>query len=218
MEQADFYYEIERTGGWLRGVTYRDSLLFEFIVHPSFFTQATDILSRLFLENQWTHEDIRREKEVVYREIENRFSGAYQRLLLDFFEQKPQGDAISGTKNKVKRLSRPQLLEWKRKLFSTHHTTLFIAGEISPANLHYAQEKFSQIPTGTANEWPSFAPESFLHRSAKHDQYDSEDGTYLQIALSFDIDRSQVSFMAAEMLESTLCNGLYAPFTLRLRE
>lgn len=218
MEQKKFYYQIERVGGWLRGVTYRDSVLFEITVHPKYFNEAISIISSLFYENGWTNEDIRKEKAVVCREIDDRNSWAFHQIMYEFFEHKSAGDFIAGTQAKVMRLSKPQLVKWKKQLFATNNATIIITGNMSDIDIENAHNLFAKVPKNISPVFEDIMPKSFLSRKNTDDKYFTDDCNYIKIALSFDIDYKKISVIQAEILESTLCRGHYAPFDLRLRE
>ncbi len=218
IEQKEFYYKIEKTGGYLRGFTSRDSVLFEITVHPKFFGEAAQIISSLFYENDWKSEDIKKEKAVVCREIANRSSWAFHQLMYEFFEHKSPGDFIAGTPAKIMRLNKAQLVKWKRNLFCTNNSNVTLAGNINDENIQMAKELFSKVPKSNVHPLTDIMPKSFLKRKSVNDKYFTEDANYLTIALSFDIDYKKVRKIQGEILENIFCRGLYAPFKLRLRE
>ena len=143
MCQEEFYDKVECTGGYLRGITYRDRVLFEITVSPSHFNEAADILRNLFQENGWTYEDIRREKAVVFRQMEDGNDYCLETMISDLFNHSPCGEPVAGTRKKLEKLTRPQIEAHKAELFRSKNREIILAGPISPDHIRYAREVFS---------------------------------------------------------------------------
>lgn len=218
VSQTDFYNQIESTGGFLRGITDRDHVLFEMTVHPKYSGKATDIFRSLFEKNFWTHEDIRREREVVFRQLEDAQDYCCQTMISDFFDCSAAGEPISGTKKKLARLTRSQLETWKKELFCCANCEIVVVGNIDPDQIEYLQKKFSDLPKTVANPLPDITPKSFLKRQNCQDRLYTDEAEFVKIGLAFDIDTAKISFMQARFLQNMLCRGLLSPFTVRLRE
>ncbi|MDD2993224.1 MAG: pitrilysin family protein [Pygmaiobacter sp.] len=218
MRQEEFYYKVERTGGLLRGITYRDRVLFEITVSPSHFNEAADILRSLFEENGWTYEDIRREKAVVLKQMEDGNDYCLETMISDFFNHSPCGEPIAGTRKKLEKLTRPQIKAQKAELFRSEDCEIILTGPISPAQIRHAREVFSPVTRAAAKECADITPAYFLKRQSKHDQLFTDEADIVKVGLTFDVDTSKVLPIEAELLRQLLCNGLLTPFTMRLRE
>lgn len=191
--QEPLYFDIERTGGHLRGVTYRDSVLFELTVHPKHFHAAAAILRRLFDDNGWTHEDIRREKQVVCRQIEDSHAYLLPTMLSDFFDRAPSGEPVIGRSGKVNRLSRAAIEQWKDQLFNTHCATLIPTGDFSRDDLRHAEELFGTIGRARATALADIRPATFLLRSgAQNGLYTAEEDR-VTLGLTFDVDKARAA-------------------------
>lgn len=218
MSQADFYYEIEKIGGHLRGMTYRDCVMFEITVLKKHLGAALNIIRGLFNENGWTREDIRREKQVVLRQLENSGEWKHKQLMYDFFCKAPAGECVLGTKNKILRCTQSNILHWKNVLFNPMNAEIIAAGDITDADEKQIEATFSDIPKRSENVLSDIKPARFLTRT-KLDVHDYEyDSDFCALSLAFDIDTKEINRRAAEILHSALARGLLAPFNMRLRE
>lgn len=216
--QEEFYYQIERTGGHLRGMTYRDRVLFEMTINPSHFFDAADILRSLFEENGWTREDISREKAVVFRQMEDANDYCLETMISDFFSHSASGEPIEGTRKKLERLTKVQIEKHKKELFCSRSCEIILVGSILPDHIRYVQERFSSIEKTNEKVLPDITPACFLHRQSKHDRLFTDEADTVKVGLTFDVDTSKVLPIEAEMLRQLLCSGLLTPFTMRLRE
>lgn len=216
--QEEFYYRIERTGAYLRGVAYRDRVLFEMTVSPPHFDEAVNILRDLFEENGWTHNDIRREKAVVFRQVEDANDYCLETMISDFFNHSSSGEPIMGTNRKLERLTKPQIEKYKQELFCSENCEVILAGPITLDHIQYVRNRFSSVAKTAAKERPDITPKYFLNRQSKHDQLFADETNTVKVGLTFDIDTSKVLPIEAELLRQLLCSGLLTPLTMRLRE
>ena len=140
--QADFYRRIESIGGHLRAATYLHHTVFELTVLPRHFGAALDIVYRLFPPNDWTNEDVRREKAIIQQE--RRGQGFdYCRELLRRYDRR---SAILGSESSVTRLTKPQIQQRKTQMFRPEGAVMVITGQLSENDLQSAQERLAAIP------------------------------------------------------------------------
>lgn len=218
MDQAELYEKIERTGGFLRAITCRERVIFEMTVAPQHFETMLSIFRALFERNDWTHADVRKEKSVVIHQIERGGNWTYKRLVYDFFEGKPQGEFLSGTKKKVQRLTLAQLEEWKNILFAPQRVSLFLTGEFGEREKRRLEVCFSEIEGVDAAPLREIRPPHFLMRSEKSDRCFTEEGDWMNLAFSVDVDPSKIPMPVCRVLYSSWFEGLLSPFLMRLRE
>ncbi len=215
--QADFYYEIEKIGAFLRGATYRDCTIFEISAPKKYFSEALSIIRGLFDDNGWTYEDIRREKKVVIRQIQNGKDFRFKQLLFDFFCKSIAGGDILGTENKVLKCTMSDILNRKKEMFCTDGTELIAVGDLNVSDEEKISSFFSDIPYSSAS-LQNITPERFLKRT-KRDFHSYDDGlSDFSLSLAFDIDFSKVKRETAEFIRSMLFSGFTSPFSLILRE
>lgn len=211
-KQSDVYYDIESVGGILRAVTYRDRVVFEITLPKEHLFRALILLRDMFEENGWTNEDIRREKEVVCREIESSGDWCYKRMIYDFFDEQPQGDYICGTVSKVSRISKNELAKWKERLFCTEGTEIVIAG----AGTDTAERLFNDLKMKKQTFCEDISPKGFLCREDCDDRIYTYDSNTVWVVLNFDIQQEYIK--NARLLKDALCGNLYSPILLKLRE
>ncbi len=218
ISQSDFYYKIEKIGGHLRGITYRDCVLFEITVLRKHLFEAIDILRGLFDENRWTYEDIRKEKQVVLRQIEDSGEWKHKQLIYDFFCKAPAGEYIHGTENKVMSCTKNNINIWKNTIFNTNLAEIIVVGNIIEKDMSHICDIFSDIPKSSSILLSEIKPKRFLSRN-KCDTYFYEDGEEsAALSLAFDIDTEHIQKRYMNILHNALCCGLLSPFTMRLRE
>jgi Predicted Zn-dependent peptidases len=218
MSQEEFYYKIEHMGAFLRGITYRDRVLFEITVIPKHFREAVDILRALFDENGWTPKDIRQEKTVVLRQMEDANDYCLETMTSDFFDRSVSGDPITGTVKKLERLTRPQIEACKTELFCPENCEIILTGPIVPEHTQYLRDRFSSVARTAAKERPDIRPKNFLNRRNKDDRLYAGVSDTVKIGLTWDVDTSKVLPIEGEFLQGLLCSGLFTPFAMRLRE
>ncbi|MBQ4544942.1 MAG: insulinase family protein [Oscillospiraceae bacterium] len=218
MTQREFYYKIERCGGYLRGATYRDCVIFEITVLKKHLSETVNILRGMFDENGWTYEDIRREKQVVLRQLENSGDITAKQLFYDFFCKSRAGECILGTQHKMLSFTKAEILNQKALLFNPCNAELIVTGNITSEDVQLVEAVFSNILSATKNCLHEITPSRFLSRTKKDFHDYEEDSDRSIIAISFDVDTETVSRLSAELLHCTLGQGLLSPFSMRLRE
>lgn len=215
--QADFYYEIEKIGAFLRGATYRDCTIFEISAPKEYFLDALSVIRGLFEDNGWTYEDIRLEKNVVIRQIKNQNDFRFKQLIYDFFCKSPLGDDVIGTESKVLKCTMSDILNRKKEMFSTVGAEIIAVGDLNTTDEEKIESCFSDIPLSVSGT-KVFSPDRFLNRTQK-DFHSYDDGLLdFSLSVAFDIDFSKVKKETAEFIRSMLFSGLTSPFSLVLRE
>lgn len=218
LPQTEFYRRIERIGGFLRGETYRDFMTFSLTVRPEFIRDALDILALLFEENGWTADDLRREREVVFRQIEDRYDPCGDLLNRAFFCGGTDGLPIIGTEGRVRRMTRPKLIACKERLFAARSALLALTGCISPGDRAHAAELFSRPAAGEAPSSALCAPALFQKRGGAGDTIYYEDCERAHVYIAFDASSTLVGYEAAQMIYNAMAAGLFAPLALKFRE
>ncbi len=218
MGQADFYYEIEKIGGHLRGMTFRDCVMFEITVAKNHLPKAVEIIRGLFDENGWTYEDIRREKQVVLRQLECSGDWYHNQMMYDFFCRATAGEDVHGRKNHILNITKNAILEKKSELFSSGNAELIVVGDISETESDNISMAFCDIPKTSSKIYADITPVRFMERNGKDVHYYEDEVGKRVFSVSFDIDKEAIKPRYAEILGSALSKGLFSPFSLRLRE
>jgi processing peptidase subunit beta len=216
--QRDFFIKIGGIGGFLDGVTFRDHVVFSINVHPAFLKEAAKIIASLFSVNNWTREDIRREKEVVFRQIEGECYSFRENVYNTYFASDGKGKPMMGTVSDVRRLAKPLLEAWKTRLFSPADCAVIVSGAFNDSDLETVQHQLSGLRNVSDREYIAHPlPKNFLHRSGADDSLHRDDYHSTEIGLMFDIDKSRTSF-ELDLIRDAVSAGMYAPLSMLLRE
>lgn len=218
MAQSDFYYEIERIGGHLRGMTFRDCVMFEITVAKNHLPKAVEIIRGLFDENGWTYEDIRREKQVVLRQLERSGDWYHKQMVYDFFCRASAGEDVLGRKNHILHITKNEILQKKSEVFSPSNAELIVVGNISETERDNISAHFCDIPKTSSEMYDDITPERFTKRTGRDVRYYEDEEEKKGLSISFDVDKKEIKPRCTEMLVSTLSKGLLSPFSMRLRE
>jgi len=137
--------EIEDYGGDLNGATYRDYT--EFIVDiPSVYVdKAIDLLMDAFQNATLDPIELEKERKVVLDEVSLDAANP-QRRLSDLFQKAiytthPYRFPIAGSPESVKRITRDDLLEWKKKFYVPANAYLIVVGDIDTKTIEQQVEK-----------------------------------------------------------------------------
>jgi predicted Zn-dependent peptidase len=207
LAQSDFYRRVGEIGGFLDGCTYRDHVVFSINVHPSFVKEAMEIITSLFSENRWTRDDIRREKEVVIRQIEGEYYSFQDNVFNTYFTPDGNSKPIMGSVTGVRKLAKPELETWKARLFRPADSGLILTGSFCESDLDTAKKLFAGLRNDSdpeVREQP--LPRNFLHRSGEDDSLRRDDYHTTEIGLMFDIDKSKTSF-ELDLIRSAVSSG-----------
>ena len=216
--QEEFYYAIEKIGAHLRGATYRDCILFEITVLRQYISDAVDIIRGLFEDNEWTYEDIRREKNVVLCQMQGASDWCFRQLIYDFFCKSSAGECSLGTANKVLRCTKRDLTTAKKELFTASGAELIVVGNVTEAEAARIESVFSDVPDSKDKKMIDITPKRFLNRDSRDFHYYNDDSEESVLAVAFDIEKCGQMRTSVEILRSALCGGLFSPFMLKLRE
>ncbi len=218
MDQADFYYEIEKIGGHLRAMTCRDCVLFEITVLKKHLLKAAEIIRGLFDENGWTYDDIRREKQVVLCQLEKAGDWHHKQMMYDFFCRSTIGKPLIGEKSSVLRITKNEIDNHKKALFSANRAELILVGSLNDSEAEEIANLFCDIHSFSEEKRKNITPARFTARN-KCDLHYYQDGSEEKaLCLSFDINKKYTKPRVAEMLCNTLAKGLLSPLSMRLRE
>jgi len=162
---------IDSVGGQLNAFTEKEYVGFYSKVMDEHLPFAFELLSDIVLNPVFPAGELRRERNVIFEEI-NMVEDSPQELILDlymedFWKDHPLGRPISGTKKSVARIARPDV----RRFFRTHYTAcnmiISVAGNISHRDVfRLADRYFSGLEPGTAAE-PGKPPEVHAGRRVR---------------------------------------------------
>lgn len=221
LPQKEFYYQLDLIGCEMYACTDYDYVRYEFLVHPCFFERTLFFLSQLFADYQWTKEQVHLEKDVVRRQIENKFMSHFLRSRLHYYKGTPYGRLIMGARSDLDKMSVALINDYKRRMFQPANSCLVLAGAFTDEQLQQAYKLFGAVPKLAPDEEPStpaFQVPLFGRRDHKSDYF--YDAKYMNsdVHISFDVDLEQVDYRLVNHLTELVGEGTNSRLTLRLRE
>jgi predicted Zn-dependent peptidase len=125
---------VEGVGGYLNAFTGEENTCFYARARHDHRDQLLDVLSDMLLNSQFAPEEVDRERSVIQEEIamyQDQPQQQVQELLhAVLWPDQPLGRPLTGTAESVARLGRPQLLQFKRALYTAETTFLVGAGRL----------------------------------------------------------------------------------------
>ncbi len=131
-QTLDIAKELDRVGGLYNAFTGKEFMGFWVKVDSKHFDLAADVLSDMIFNSLFKEKEIGKEKKAIVEEI-NMYLDTPQSYVLELWEkllyrEQPAGWMIAGQKEKVKRISRKNILDYFRKQFSAENTVISLAG------------------------------------------------------------------------------------------
>jgi predicted Zn-dependent peptidase len=146
----DIAIQMDEVGGQLNAYTTRETTAYYTKILPKDVTLSIDILADILQYATYTEEDIAREKSVVIQEIGQTLDTPDD-YVFDLFQETAFGKdsmgwSILGTTDSVNALSRPLIVDYLRKHYTSGNIVISAAGKIQHDEfLNLIQEKFTQL-------------------------------------------------------------------------
>ncbi|NQV91566.1 insulinase family protein [Candidatus Woesearchaeota archaeon] len=148
--------EIESIGGDFNAYTTNERTCFYIKVLNKHFSKAIDILSDIMLNSLFKEEHIKKEKNIVLKEIDmvNDEPSYFQWLLLqnNIFKKHPARFPTYGDRKIIKNLTRKMVTDYFHKHYVAGNMVISIVGDVK--NWKKEVEVFSNIPKGSGNTLP----------------------------------------------------------------
>lgn len=146
---------IDSVGGQLNAFTEKEYVGFYAKVLDKHLPLAFDLVSDIVLHPIFPADEIERERNVIFEEI-NMVEDSPQELILDlfmesFWKNHPLGRPISGTKRSVAKISRNDVKKYFKNNYSADNTIVAVAGNIRHREAYKLAERyFSGLKPGVA--------------------------------------------------------------------
>ena len=218
--QEKLYFEMDKIGAAINGTTYSDFVCFDITVVPSKIREAFDLISRIFSNFEWDTEDVLAEKEVVKRQIEERYNSLYLKTDLAYYDGTPKGSLLMGKISDINKMSAKKINEYRKKMFIPQNTCFVMTGNFANEDLTYCVEGLSKIPCNTIKNSleKDYSIKDFSQRIENSDKiYSNKDG-FSDVCISFDVDDKKINRYAAEYLFNVLGFGVTSKLSQKLRE
>ena len=127
---------IEGIGGSLNGFTAEEFTCYLAKIPAAYLRRGITILSDMVLHSTLRPQDIEREREVILEEIrmseDNPGQHVHELFNQLLWPNHPLGMLLAGTEATVRRLQRPQLVDYWRRFYQPRHMLIVCAGQLSP--------------------------------------------------------------------------------------
>ena len=127
---------IEGIGGSLNGFTAEEFTCYLAKVPAAYLRRGVTILSDMVLHSTLRPMDIEREREVILEEIrmseDNPGQHVHELFNQLLWPNHPLGMLLAGTEATVRRLQRPQLVDYWRRFYQPRHMLVVCAGQLAP--------------------------------------------------------------------------------------
>lgn len=127
---------VEGIGGSLNGFTAEEFTCYLAKVPAAYLRRAVTILSDMVLHSTLRPQDIEREREVILEEIrmseDNPGQHVHELFNQLLWPNHPLGMLLAGTEQTVRRLQRPQLVDYWRRFYQPRHMLIVCAGALEP--------------------------------------------------------------------------------------
>jgi predicted Zn-dependent peptidase len=160
--------EIDSVGGQLNAFTEKEYVGFYAKVLDEHLAFAFDLVSDIVLNPTFPINEIHRERNVIFEEI-NMVEDSPQELILDmymenFWKGHPLGRPISGTKKSVTQIARSDVRRFFQNNYKAGNMVIAVAGNIRHRDVHkLAEQYFSGLEMGVAAD-PGKPPETHAGR------------------------------------------------------
>ncbi len=151
---------IDSVGGQLNAFTDKEYVGFYAKVLDRHLPLAFELLSDIVLNPTFPAHEMRRERNVIFEEI-NMVEDSPQELIQDLFMENfwkahPLGRAVSGTKESVAAITRAQVTRYFRKNYNAINTIVSVPETSPRRGVRMARRYFSDLPPGVpANPGPA---------------------------------------------------------------
>ena len=167
----DIARSVDSIGGNLDAFTAKEMVCFNTKVLDEHLPIAMDVLSDLVLNPSFRDEDIEKEKGVILEEIKMDADSpdylVHEIFSSNFWKDHPLGKPILGTRETVKRFSRPMVQDYYRGVYTPSNLLITAAGNLRHDRLvDLARERFEALPAA-APERPQPAPSTHARISLK---------------------------------------------------
>lgn len=219
LEQKELYYLMESIGGSLRGGTFLDSMCFNLKVLPLHFTTAIGIIHRIFLHEQWTNEDIKKEKQVVLNQIEYQYyEGFYEYANRIYFSGTNFEYPIMGRKSYIKSITAKEIELFMNKIINPKTACLVMTGNITSIDQKGVIELFNNIKVSDNSvRAKEITPHNYCQRSDADNFIDDIEWQTSEVLISFDVP-SYLDIYCVNFISSILGEGVGSKLPMLLRE
>jgi len=187
---------------------------------PKNFKQMFDIVSDIYLNSTFPETEMEREKGVIIEEL-NMYEDIPQAHVQDMFDKvlygdQPSGWSIVGTKDNIRKMTRKNFVDYKKKHYVADNTLIIVTGNIKSDEVYKEVGKyFKEIPSSKSDK--KIKIKDIQDKPNVLLKYKETDQTHFVLGVRsfsiFDKRNSQLSLLAG-----ILGAGMSSRLFLKLRE
>jgi len=148
---SDISTELDNVGSHYNAFTSQEYTGYYAKAEYRYLDELLDVVSDMYLNPLFDENEIRKEKGVIIEEI-NMYEDLPQRKVQLVFEEllygnQPAGWNIAGSKENIKNIIRDDFVNYRKKFYTSHSTTVVVSGNVKEGEVVRKVEKiFSQVP------------------------------------------------------------------------
>ena len=217
---ATIHYVKKKTKSSSQAKTYKDMLSFTLKIRPVYIDKAIGIFLRLFETEQWTNEDLEKERLVILDQI----LGSDYEQNIDYYmdqllwEDHPQGFPIMGFPSTISKLTIDDLVTYKRRYFHPGNMVFVVTGGYDQRDFNHISSQLNKVSLSSQRSRlvetrPLPIKERKPDISKIHRNWD-----VVEVCLSFEIRDMTISRRNLILLNSILGEGVGSHLQRELRE
>lgn len=147
---------LDAVGGELNAYTTKEDTVLYTSFLKSHYNRAFELVSDIIYNSQFPPNELEKEKEVIYDEINSYLDNPSEQIFDDFegylFENHPLGKNILGTKKHLKTFNRKMVHAFMKKHYHAQNMVIASTGPASAKRIFALAEKyFSEVPSSSNN-------------------------------------------------------------------
>ena len=207
--EGRLYKEIDRLGLYFNGATYKEFMQLFIVGAPEHFTEAVQILSKVFEPIALPAAEIKTEQQRVKAEIRESedfksldyFAGTYA------WKNTPLRNTILGTKGNVNTFHKKKIRQYQEELLSAGNFFFYVTGNVGEKEL----EDFADRLAGVSVAAPCMERENAAPRPEGFQQRDIlinvKNSRYFMVQFSYDFVTSKYTAAELALLYDVLSSG-----------
>ena len=194
IDQRMLYEQMERMGTRFFGETGTDYICWGITCDRERYLESLRLFLRVLSVESWRTEALRKEREVIWRQIERTerentvYFGDYVRE--KWYESRRGRASVMGTDKTLEAISMEDLKRWKRRLFCEKAVWTVLTGNFSENDREMTKMELSKFKLNPQKPLVSkeIRPKRFGHRTEEDIQVLNMKSEYSDISLLFDVD------------------------------
>jgi len=165
---------LEDVGGEIDAYTSKEDTVIYASFLRKYFDRAADLLSDILINSTFPEKELKKEKEVIFDEINSYFDSPSEQIYDDFenkiFENHALSHNILGDKDSIKRFTKKDIQEFVKRTYNTDEIVICSIGNIPFSKTeHCIKNYFESIPENKRNwsrtKFQTYRPFEFIEEA-----------------------------------------------------